>query len=294
MPHSLRLFRPIGKGAKVYMAARSQSKADSAIREIKASYDDEDPHVGQIIFLQLDLSDLALVREAALHFRSLESHLDVLWNNAGVFDPPAGSHSAQGFELQMAVNCLGPYLLSKLLLPQLHAAAIKATPDSVRIVWASSYVVDFRPRTPQYGIPPKLLATPSKSSHETYCISKCGNWFLAAEFSRRGESNGIVSIAVNPGNIKTNIFRDSRLAGLLLSPLLHDAKLGAYSELWAGLSLDVKRENGGGYVIPWGRWHPSPRKDLLHAIKPAADGGLGNAQHFWEWCNGNTKSFASA
>jgi hypothetical protein len=67
-------------------------------------------------------------------------------------------------------------------------------------------------------------------------------------------------------------------------PLLHNAKMGAYTELWAGLSPELTMENGGAYVLPWGRLHPSPREDLLDALKAKEDGGTGVAHEFWKWC----------
>jgi hypothetical protein len=47
---------------------------------------------------------------------------------------------------------------------------------------------------------------------------------------------------------------------LAVSPILYKAEIGAYTELWAGLSPKLTMEMNGGYVIPWGRIHPSPRK----------------------------------
>jgi hypothetical protein len=60
--------------------------------------------------------------------------------------------------------------------------------------------------------------------------------------------------------------------------------MGAYTELWAGLSPEVTMETNGGYVVPWGRIHPAPRQDLLDALKSTQDGGIGRAGEFWEWC----------
>lgn len=37
---------------------------------------------------------------------------------------------------------------------------------------------------------------------------------------------------------------------ILAAPLLYDAKMGAFTELWAGLSPDVTMEMNGGYVVP--------------------------------------------
>lgn len=83
------------KGAKVYMASRSQSRAESSIQEVEAL---ETKTPGEVKFLELDLDDLESVKKAGETFAKLESKLDVLWNNAGISLRPAGSKSKQGFE----------------------------------------------------------------------------------------------------------------------------------------------------------------------------------------------------
>jgi retinol dehydrogenase-12 len=54
----------LSKGAKVYLAARSKDKADSAIEWLKTETDGK-----TAIFLQLDLADLESVRRAAEEFK---------------------------------------------------------------------------------------------------------------------------------------------------------------------------------------------------------------------------------
>lgn len=75
------------------------------------------------------------------------------------------------------------------------------------------------------------------------------------------------------------------------SPLLYDAKMGAYTELWAGLSEELTMERSGGAVVPWGRMHPAPRKDLVDACRSVEEGGTGQAGEFREWCERETKEF---
>ena len=60
--------------------------------------------------------------------------------------------------------------------------------------------------------------------------------------------------------------------------------MGAYTELWAGLSPELIMEHAGQYIIPWGRIHPSPRKDLLEALKGKVEGGTGRAADYCTWC----------
>jgi NAD(P)-dependent dehydrogenase (short-subunit alcohol dehydrogenase family) len=216
--------------------------------------------------LYLDLSNLSTIKSSAEAFQSKEPKLDVLWNNAGVSSPPAGSVSKQGFELQMGTNCLGPLLFTQLLLPQLQAAAKSAPRGTVRIIWTSSQVVDFV--APKGGFALADLDYPSKDTTKNYVTSKLGNWFLAHELAAEVGAQGIMSVVQNPGNLKTNLLRHYSginfwAVKLFISPfLLYHAKFGAYTELWAGLSDDLTIEENGGYVIPWGRIHPAPRKYL--------------------------------
>ena len=67
--------------------------------------------------------------------------------------------------------------------------------------------------------------------------------------------------------------------------------MGAYTELWAGLSEDLGIGDGGKYVLPWGRLHPSPRPELLAALKTEEDGGTGVAALFFEYCEKKTADF---
>ena len=274
-------------GGKVYIAGRSKDNAEQAIQSIKSLVHDTSS-AGQLEYLPLDLSDLSTIKASVELFRSQETKLDVLWNNAGVSLPPIGSVSKQGHELQIGTNCLGPFLFTKLLLPSLQAAAQASRPGVVRVIWTSSQMVDMA--APKGGIMMADLASPPKDKTKNYVTSKTGNWFLASELAREVDPKGILSVTQNPGNLKTNLLRHATtLMRLASSPLLHNAKLGAYTELWAGLSPELTMESNGAYVIPWGRVHPSPRKDLLDALKEVGEnGGTGQAGNFREWCEKQT------
>lgn len=67
------------KNAKVYLAARSPSKAKEAIEKLEKETGKES------ILLQLDLGDLNSIKKAAREFLSKENKLDILFNNACVF-----------------------------------------------------------------------------------------------------------------------------------------------------------------------------------------------------------------
>ena len=274
-------------GGKIYLAGRSEANAQSAISKIK-SLSPSSP--GELIFLQLSLDDLTTIKPAVEAFTAKESKLDILFNNAGVSLPPRGSVSAQGHELQMATNCLGHHLLTQLLLPTLLHTAESAPPATVRVIWTSSIAVDLY--APKGGLNLSDLTTPPPDQQANYTASKTGNWFLARALAAQAGNKGILSVTQNPGNLKTSLLRHAPwILGFVTAPLLYGAKMGAYTELWAGLSGDLGVEDGGQYVVPWGRVHPGPRPDLLAAMKGREDGGTGVADSFVEWCDKQTAEF---
>lgn len=277
------------KGARVYMASRSETKALDAIKEIQAL---PAATPGEVKYLHLDLADLATVKSAAEQFGRQESKLHVLWNNAGISPVPVGGKTAQGHELSIGTTCLGPSLFTKLLLPQLQQAAATSPKASVRVVFTSSRLVDSN--APQGGLVLSECSEPSKDPIRVYAASKAGAWFLGSIFAQKLKSDGIVSVTQNPGNLRGNMWEDVNKALVwALSPLLHPPKFGAYTGLWAGLSQDVMMEDTGRYVIPWGRWHPKLRQDILDSMKSRSQGGTGLAEEFWKWCDDQTRVYLS-
>jgi retinol dehydrogenase-12 len=59
----------LSKGAKVYLAARSEEKAIEAISDIQKRFPDSNK--GQVEFLKLDLSEATKAKAAAEEFRRL-------------------------------------------------------------------------------------------------------------------------------------------------------------------------------------------------------------------------------
>ncbi|KAK2001678.1 short-chain dehydrogenase [Colletotrichum falcatum] len=257
------------RNAKVYLAARSEARTAAVISELKDLYPQSRGHCE---YLHLDLNDLSTINKSAREFLAKESRLDVLWNNAGVMVPPQGSKTAQGYELQLGVNALGPFLLTRLLRPALSAAARTAPKDSVRVVWLSSGAVIMAPK-PAIDFDNMNYAKDEGASAK-YSRSKAGNVIIAAEFARRTAEEGIVSISVDPGVYMTNLQRTMPwYQKLIAKALAREPKNGAYTELFAGLSPDITRANTSNWVVPFGRLAPV-RADLLERE-------LG--ERYWEW-----------
>ena len=63
-------------GAKVYLAARNESRANEAIKKLMA--EGLGPGNGEIVWLKLDLSDIRGTKLAAEDFLRKEKRLDIL------------------------------------------------------------------------------------------------------------------------------------------------------------------------------------------------------------------------
>ena len=276
-------------GGTVYLMTHHEGRALEAIRNIKASTAGVSS-LGVLKYIHLDLADLSSIPASAAAFHAAETRLDVLFNNAGVASVPLERKTAQGLEPHFGINCLGPFFLTKLLLPTLISTAAQAAANSVRIVWTSSILVDLM--APKGGVTIAQLSSPSSNRNEHYSASKAGNWFLASEYHRRFGDAGIVSITQNPGSLRTNAWRTTpRRFYWPYYPILSYPVDGAHTNLWVGLSEDITINDGGRYAIPFGRWHPSLRKDILLALKGKEDGGTGEALEFWDWCEEQVKPY---
>ncbi|KAJ6789019.1 hypothetical protein PWT90_09138 [Aphanocladium album] len=276
--------------ATVYIATRSTAKIDAAIASLRKEVPGSSGQLGSLV---VDFSDLPSVGPAARAFLEKESRVDVIVHNAAVMTPPAGSKSKQGHDLEMATNCLGPFLLSRYLRQlQTHTAALPdAAPGTVRTVWVSSMlsgasVLDGIAFDDATGAP-KVQS----SAMNNYMQSKAGAVFLAHESARRFADSGIINMSVHPGLMRTELQRHQNpmvkhLMGIAFKP----AKFGAYSELFAGFSPEVTEEHNGAFAIPWGRFGKLPGH-VANALKTKEQGGTGTSARFWEWCEQETKPY---
>ncbi|KAJ0331825.1 hypothetical protein COL5a_002494 [Colletotrichum fioriniae] len=269
----------------------SRERAEKAIKAITSAAP-ENP--GHIKVLPLDLNDIESVKSATASFARQRSKLNVLWNNAGTsaLGVKVGARTKQGFEAMVGMHCIAARLFTQLLIPQFReAVGTNAPRGSVRVVWTSSFLGDAS--SPTNGIDFTTLEKGTSDRTRNYAVSKIGNWMLRREMAIRYPD--IVSMTQNPGNLKAGSYAGTpALAMFLINPLLYEAKFGGYTELFAGLSPELSLENNSAYVIPWGRIRPDsdcPRKDIINALKPEVDGGLGYAAKFWDWCEEQWRAF---
>ena len=114
-------------GATVWLVVRSPERGEQARARIVERSGNGDVHVGVC-----DLSELESVRQFAGRFGDQAARLDVLVNNAGVMTEERAV-SADGIELTLATNVVGPFLLTNLLIPLLQRERSGA--DHQRVLW---------------------------------------------------------------------------------------------------------------------------------------------------------------
>jgi NAD(P)-dependent dehydrogenase (short-subunit alcohol dehydrogenase family) len=223
-----------GRNAAVILACRDESKASSALQQIKQ----ENP-VAKAEFVQLDLTDLASVRRFAGEFAKRHDRLDMLINNAGVMMTPLGK-TVDGFERQFGTNHLGHFALTCLLLD-----LILHTPLA-RVVTVSSAghrfgKMDFDNLNGERGYAPA----------RAYAQSKLANLLFTYELQRRLESTeaDAIAVAAHPGWTATNLAVHWPMVRIL-SPLIgQKSEMGALPTIYAAAAPGVR---GGSYYGPGG------------------------------------------
>ncbi|KAK0628768.1 hypothetical protein B0T17DRAFT_614643 [Bombardia bombarda] len=184
---------------------------------------------------------------------------------------PPNTKTAQGPEVFVGAHCVAHLLLTHLLLPHLRAAAqSSSTSGAVRIVWCSSWLAENS--SPKFGIEMDKLASGTGNNMREYAVSKAGDGILSIECGRLYGEYGILSVGLNPGNLNTNAFKgvDGLLRVVLNWVSLYNPRLGALTELYAGLSGELTMEgHQGAYIMPWGRVQEStPRQDIVDGARP--------------------------
>lgn len=178
------------KGANVYLAARSEDKANEAIRKIK-----EEVKEAKVTFLKLDLMDLKQVQESAKEFVAKEPVLDILINNAGIMVPPFGL-TKDGIESQFGTNHVGHFLFTRELLP-----TILKSPEP-RIINLSSSAHRLAPKE---GILfDKINDASALNNWGRYGQSKCANLLFSRALNKRYGDKIYVN-SVMPGVVATEL-----------------------------------------------------------------------------------------
>ena len=217
-------------GGRVYIACRSAAAGEAAVERIKAASGSAD-----VRLLMLDLASLSSVRACAAEFLALDEPLHVLVNNAGV----GGQRglSADGFELHFAVNHLGHFALTQLLLDRLTASG-----PGARVVNVSSEA-HYNARGIDFAAVRRRTAT--FAGAREYAVSKLCNVLFTQELARRLDGTVTTSYALHPGVVASDIWRRvPRLARPFITRRMLTTEQGAVTSVYCATSPAVAGDSG--------------------------------------------------
>ena len=223
-------------GAHVVILARNAEKAATAQQEIKAAAGHENVDV-----LLADLADLGQVRRAAAEFNARYPRLDILVNNAGLILGAQRQLSPQGYELGLATNHLGPFLLTSLLFDKL-----KASP-AARVVNVASAA--YRMARPDLA---DFQSTRGYGALAVYANTKLYNIMFTQELARRLRAHGVANVTTNvlhPGVVASSF--GSAANGLMSvfvqlgRPFMISTEKGAETSVFLASASDVATISGG-------------------------------------------------
>lgn len=178
-------------GATVVMAVRDTDRARDARERITSAYPD-----AAIDVQALDLASLASVRAGADAIMRQHRQIDLLVNNAGVMGIPEQA-TVDGFEMQLAVNHFGHFVLTRRLLPSLLDA------PSGRVVSVTSFA-RFIARVVDASNP---HLNGRYGPWRAYGQAKYANVLFAVELHRRLVAAGasVASLVAHPGLSHTGL-----------------------------------------------------------------------------------------
>jgi NAD(P)-dependent dehydrogenase (short-subunit alcohol dehydrogenase family) len=219
------------QGARVVMLSRTKERGEAARADVVATTGSQ-----TVDLLVANLSVQAEVRRVAREIDERYGQLQVLVNNAGgVFRRlPV---TPDGLEYTFALNHLGYFLLTNLLLPKLKTSA----PSRVVCVaseahWGARW--DWE----------NLQGERHYHQLEAYCNSKLANILFTNELARRLEGTGVTANAAHPGFVRSGFGRTASLSlriGVLVAwPCGISAQKGAQTPLWAATAPELAGVTG--------------------------------------------------
>jgi len=246
------------RGAAVAIVGRGVSRGVKAAQAIRRDTGNE-----AVAFLPADMSSLGDVRALAAQWLAGTDRLDVLVNNAGALFA-VRRESVDGIEMTLALNHLGPFLLTNLLLDALKAAA----PSRIVNVASGAHhdVAGFDFEDPQarrrgFGGYPRSEAASAFYSlvmpwahpgYRQYARTKLANILFTTELARRLEGTGVTANALHPGVVASAFPEGNGVYGWFMRRYMAlrgiGVEEGARTSIHLASAPDVEGVSGGYFV----------------------------------------------
>lgn len=240
----------LARGADLVLPCRNADKGKRVLERLRA----EGGAKARIDLVPMDLSDLRSVRGAAEQIVGLAARIDVLIENAGVWER-SFALNPQGHEITFATNVLGHFALRQRLL---DAGLLPRA--RVVIVTGDIYVL-------QSACTPEFAWRGPIGGMKAYCRSKLGNLWIAAELQKRHPELSV--FVVHPGAIDTDLGgKATGISAWFKRTIMIDAELGAQTALICATQEGLRR--GGYYHNAYGLMRLPERDPALDQAAAAA------------------------
>src|SRR6267378_1961716 len=179
-------------GANVVMVSRSKEKGEAALAEIIAESGNRN-----VELMLADMSSQDSIRRLASDFKAGHGKLHLLVNNAGVY-LTRRTTTVDGLESTFAINHLGPFLLTSLLLDILKASA----PSRIVNVTSDAHngaKINFE----------DLQGEKRFSGWQAYGQSKLAMILFTHELAKKLEGTGVTANSAHPGVVRTNFAKNN-------------------------------------------------------------------------------------
>jgi retinol dehydrogenase-12 len=224
------------QGAHVVILARNRQKAERTQHTIIAATGNQ-----RVDIVLADLSVMQQVRDVAAQIHDKYPRLDVLVNNAGLMFGAERELSVDGYEMTLATNHLGPFLLTSLLLDLLQKS------PAARIVTVASMAYRFSKPTLD-----DIQSEQYYSPIWEYGNTKLWNIMFTQELAQRLRTHSIANVTANalhPGAVATGYGQQSGgwlSAALALGrPFMLSPDKGAQTSLFLATSPSIAATSGG-------------------------------------------------
>jgi NAD(P)-dependent dehydrogenase (short-subunit alcohol dehydrogenase family) len=219
-------------GADVTLVCRNPARGAAAVDTIRETTGN--PRVRLAV---CDIGDPAAVRACCETLSNGGSRIDVLVNNAGVW-APRRQLTRSGHELMLAINHLGPFLMTNLLLDRLAGARVVTTSSAAHAM-ARLELDD-------------LDAGGRWSAMRQYGVTKLANILFTRELARRARDRGVVATCFHPGAVGSEFGQDDpgimRFGMRLAKRFLRTPAQGADSGIWLATAPEAASLSGQ-YVV---------------------------------------------
>ncbi len=212
------------QGHSLFIHGRSSARLSETKNWIKAQVPS-----ATIESLNADFASLKEVEQMANSFLSKEKSLDVLINNAGVFEKQL-AYSTDGYERTFAINHLAPFYLTHLLLPHLKLQSSARIINVASMAQASS--INFEALNGENGY----------NAYDAYELSKLCNILFTFKLAKDLKEHAISVNTLHPGVINTKVLHAGWGAG---GGSWHE---GAATIVYLATSDEVRGETGHYYV----------------------------------------------